>query len=307
MMWKFMLKRLIISVATVFLLATGTFFLLRTLPGNPFQSTEIITVEMQDRMISYYGLDKPLWEQYITYMTNILRGDFGYSLKYSNRTVNEIIATSFPISADLGLRSLAIAIPTGLILGIVSARNRGKSVDYLCVIISVIGISVPSFIMGTLLQYVFSVKLGWLPIAQWQSQMHTILPTVAIALSLMASLTRVMRASMLEVVTQDYIKTAESKGLKDLKITWRHQVRNALIPIVTMLGPMIATVLMGTFVIEKIFIIPGLGTHYVNAITGLDYTVTMGITIFYGSFLVCANFLVDIAYGMIDPRIRVSR
>lgn len=307
MMWKFMLKRLIISVATVFLLATGTFFLLRTLPGNPFQSTEIITVEMQDRMISYYGLDKPLWEQYITYMANILRGDFGYSLKYSNRTVNEIIATSFPISADLGLRSLAIAIPTGLILGIVSARNRGKSVDYLCVIISVIGISVPSFIMGTLLQYVFSVKLGWLPIAQWQSQMHTILPTVAIALSLMASLTRVMRASMLEVVTQDYIKTAESKGLKDLKITWRHQVRNALIPIVTMLGPMIATVLMGTFVIEKIFIIPGLGTHYVNAITGLDYTVTMGITIFYGSFLVCANFLVDIAYGMIDPRIRVSR
>jgi oligopeptide transport system permease protein len=306
-MLKYILKRLWISLVTLWLLATVTFFLLRALPGNPFQTEKILTVEMQERMINYYGLNKPIFEQYFTYMWNLLHGNMGYSLKYTNRTVNSIIATAFPISADLGLRSLAVALPIGLFLGVTSARKRGKAVDYVCVLISVIGISIPSFILGSFLQYIFAIKLRVLPMAQWKTEMYKVLPTAALALSLLAVLTRVMRASMLEVMTQDYVKTAKAKGLTERKIVWSHEIRNALVPILTMLGPMVASVLMGTFVIEKIFAIPGLGRHFINSITGLDYTMTMGLTVFYGAFMVTANFLVDIAYGIVDPRIRITK
>ncbi len=306
-MIRYVFKRFWISLLTLWLLATITFFLLRVLPGNPFQTDQILTVEMQERMMNYYGLNRPIFEQYFTYMGNLLRGNMGYSLKYTNRTVNSIIARAVPVSADLGLRSLALALPVGLFLGIVSARKRGKAVDYLCVVVSVIGVSIPSFILGSFLQFVFALKLKVLPMAQWTTEMHKILPTVAIALGLLATLTRIMRASMLEVTTQDYVKTAKSKGLSEGKIVWSHEIRNALIPILTMLGPMVASVLMGTFVIEKIFAIPGLGLHFVNSITGLDYTMTMGLTVFFGAFLVTANFLVDIAYGVVDPRIRIAK
>ena len=306
-MIRYVFKRFWISLLTLWLLATITFFLLRVLPGNPFQTDQILTVEMQERMMNYYGLNRPIFEQYFTYMGNLLRGNMGYSLKYTNRTVNSIIAKAFPVSADLGLRSLALALPIGLFLGIASARKRGKAVDYLCVVVSVIGVSIPSFILGSFLQFVFALKLKILPMAQWTTEMHKILPTVAIALGLLATLTRIMRASMLEVTTQDYVKTAKSKGLSEGKIVWSHEIRNALIPILTMLGPMVASVLMGTFVIEKIFAIPGLGLHFVNSITGLDYTMTMGLTVFFGAFLVTANFLVDIAYGIVDPRIRIAK
>jgi len=306
-MAKYIAKRLLISVVTIWLLATVSFFLLRTLPGNPFQTDKILSVEMEEKMMSYYGLDKPIMEQYRTYLSNLMKGDMGYSLKYTNRTVNSIIKSTFPISADLGLRSLALALPIGLFLGVVSAKKRGSIIDYTCVFISVIGVSIPSFILGSFLQYIFSLKLKILPIAQWKSISYTILPTVALALSLLASLTRVMRASMLEVTTQDYVKTAKSKGLSDTKVTISHQIRNAMVPILTMLGPMVASVLMGTFVIEKIFAIPGLGQHFVNSITGLDYTVTMGLIVFYGTFMVIANFIVDISYGLVDPRIRIDK
>ncbi len=306
-MAKYIFKRLWISLLTLWMLATVTFFMLRALPGNPFQTDKILTVEMQERMMDYYGLNKPILEQYLTYMWNLLHGNMGYSLKYTNRTVNSIIATAFPVSADLGLRSLAVALPIGLFLGVVSARKRGKAVDYLCVLVSVIGVSIPSFILGSFLQYIFAINLRILPMAQWKTEMYKVLPTAALAISLLATLTRVMRASMLEVTTQDYIKTAKAKGLTDRKIVWSHEIRNASIPILTMLGPMVASVLMGTFVIEKIFAIPGLGQHYINSITGLDYTMTMGLTVFYGAFMVTANFLVDIAYGIVDPRIRIVK
>ncbi len=281
-MVRYIFRRLLISLLTLWLLATITFFLLRLLPGNPFQSDQILTFEMQERMMNYYGLNRPIIEQYFTYMGNLLQGNMGYSLKYTNRTVNSIISKAFPVSADLGLRSLALALPIGLFLGIASARKRGKTVDYLCVIISVIGVSIPSFILGSFLQYIFALKLKILPMAQWTTEMHKVLPTVAIALGLLATLTRIMRASMLEVTTQDYVKTAKSKGLSEGKIVWSHEIRNALIPILTMMGPMVASVLMGTFVIEKIFAIPGLGLHFVNSITGLDYTMTMGLLYFRG-------------------------
>ncbi|GAU76271.1 ABC transporter permease [Fusibacter sp. 3D3] len=306
-MKNYILQRLIISVITIFVLATVSFFLLRSLPGNPFQTETVLSVETEARMMAYYGLDKPLFEQYLTYLGNLLHGDLGYSLKYTNRTVNNMIASAFPISATLGLISLGVAVPIGLFLGIISARKRGKAVDYLCVFISVIGVSIPSFIMGSFLQYIFAVKLQLLPIAQWKGLKFMVLPTVALSLSLLATLTRVMRASMLEVINQDYIKTARAKGVPEDKVVLRHEIRNAMVPIVTMLGPMVASVLMGTFVIEKIFAIPGLGQHFVNSITGLDYTMTLGLTVFYGTFLVLANFIVDIAYGIIDPRIRIEK
>lgn len=305
-MGRYILRRLIISLITIWLLATASFFLLRTLPGNPFAISEkLLSAETQQRLMTYYGLDRPLVEQYLRYMGNLLQGNMGYSLKYTNRSVNSIIAGAFPISASLGLRALAFALPVGLFLGVVSARRRGQAVDYLCVFISVIGISVPSFIMGTLLQYVFGVRLELLPIAQWKGFSYTILPTIAIGLGMIGSLTRTMRASMLEVTSQDYIKTAKAKGLSETRIVMDHQLRNSLLPIVTGLGPLVAGVLMGTFVIEQIFAIPGLGQHFVNSIQSLDYTMTLGLTVFFGAFLVTANFLVDLAYGLIDPRITI--
>lgn len=306
-MTRYILRRLLISIVTVWILATVCFFLLRLLPGNPFQTEKLLSMEMQQRMMSYYGLDRPLFSQYLTYLGNLLHGDLGYSIKYNNRSVNGIIAGAFPISASLGLRALAFGLPVGLFLGVISARRRGRAVDYMCVFVAVIGISVPSFIMGSFLQYVFSVKLGLLPVALWKGFAYTILPVLTMSFGMIAGLTRVMRASMLEVSMQDYMKTAKAKGISTRQTVIRHQMRNALIPIVTGLGPMVASILMGTFVIETIFAIPGLGQHFVSSIQSLDYTMTLGLTVFYGSFMVTANFLVDLAYGLVDPRIRIAK
>jgi len=296
----------LISLITVWVLATLVFFLIRALPGDPFTS-EKITPEIKINMMRYYGLDKPLPVQYLKYMGNLLKGDMGYSLRYKNRTVNQIIADAFPNSAELGLRSLVLSITFGLLLGIVAALNHNKTWDYICIIIAVIGVSVPSFIIGGLIQYLFGVKLGWLPVAQWKGFAYTIMPSFALSLGTLALLARLMRTSMLEVVNQDYIKTAKAKGLNQVQITIKHQIRNAILPVITVLGPIVASLITGTFVIESIFAIPGLGRHYVIGLQNLDYSMTLGLTIFFGAFLVFMNFLVDIAYGFVDPRIRVSK
>jgi len=299
-------KRFVISLITIWILATLTFFLIRLLPGDPFTS-EKITPEIKANMMKYYGLDKPLPVQYATYMGNLLKGDMGYSLRYKNREVNNIIADAFPASADLGLRSLVFSVILGLILGIVAALNHNKFWDYACMVIAVIGVSVPSFVVGSLIQYLFGIKWKLLPVAQWKSFAHTIMPTFALGLGTLALIARLMRTSMLEVVGQDYIKTAKAKGLSPAQVTIKHQIRNAILPVVTVLGPLVASLLTGTFVIEQIFAIPGLGRHYVVSIQNLDYTMVMGLTIFFGAFLVLMNFLVDIAYGLVDPRIRVGK
>ncbi len=304
----YILKRLGISVVTIFLLATITFFMLRTIPGSPFNSGEkLLSEEMQKQMEAHYGLDKPLTEQYINFMTNLLKGDFGYSLKYSNRSVNSIIASAAPISASLGVYALLVGYPIGLLLGIISARKRGKVIDYTCVLFAIIGVSVPGFVFATVLQYFFGVQLAILPIAQWKTPLHAILPTLALSLSMIAGTTRTMRASMLEVTSQDYVKTARAKGLSGSQIVFRHQMRNALIPIVTSLGPVVAGLLAGSFVVEQIFAIPGLGRYYIQSITSLDYTMTMGLTIFFGIMLVVANLIVDLLYGIVDPRIVITK
>lgn len=292
---------------TIWALATVSFFLLRSLPGNPFATSSLMAPEIQKKMMAYYGLDKPLFEQYMTYMSNLIRGDMGVSIKYTNREVTKIISDTFPISADLGLRALAIGYPVGLFLGVLSARKRGQALDYACVIIAVIGLSIPSFVFGSLLQWLFGVKLGILPLAQWKSFAHTIMPTIAIAIGIIATVTRTMRASMLEVESADYIKTARAKGLSARKIVTRHELRNAMVPIITGLGPAVAFTLMGSFIIEQLFAIPGIGKYFVESVQSLDYTTVMGLTIFFGIFLVTANFIVDVLYGMIDPRIHVTK
>lgn len=304
-MSKYIFKRIITSLITIWLLATVVFILVRLMPGDPFSSDKL-TPEIRQNLERYYGFDKPVIQQYFTYIQNLLKGDFGYSIKYVNQSVNRIIADSFPYSADLGLRALSMSVSLGLVLGIIAALNRGRTLDYLCIIIAIIGTSVPEFIIGALLQYFFGIKWGLFPVAQYQGLKYTVLPSIALGFYTLAMVSRLMRASMLEVTQQDYIKTAKSKGISKFRITYKHQIRNAIMPIITVLGPTVAAVLTGTFVIEAIFAIPGMGKYYVQGVQNLDYPVILGMTIFYGGFLVLANMVVDILYGVVDPRIRVE-
>jgi len=305
-MLKYILNRVLIAILTMFILATATFLLLRIVPGDPFAGKQVAP-EVKERLRTHYGLDKSLTEQYLIYMGNILRGDFGYSLVKRGHRVNYIIKDAFPYSLDLGIRAMIMSIIFGIFFGIIAALNRGKPPDYLTVILVLIGISVPSFVVAALLQYFFGVYLEILPVARYESFWHTMMPSFALSLGTMAVLARYMRASMLEVTAADYIKTARAKGLRKTQIIIHHQIRNALFPILTILGPSIASVLTGSFIIETIFAIPGLGRHYVLAMQNLDYTLVMGLTLFFGFFLVAMNLLVDFMYGIIDPRVRYTR
>ena len=304
-MAKYVAKRIVAALLTLWALVTIVFFLVRLMPGDPFTSAKL-TEQVAENMRSYYGFDKPLLVQYFVYMGNLLRGNFGYSMKYTNKTVNYIIGQTFPFSADLGIRSLVLAISIGLVLGIIAARNRGKKIDFFCVIVAVIGTSIPDFIMGAFLQYFFGIKWGLFPVAKYNGIEYTILPALALSFYTLASVSRIMRSSMLEVVQQDYIKTARSKGLSEMRITCKHQIRNAIMPVMTVLGPTVASVLTGTFVIESIFAIPGMGKYYVESVSVNDYSMVLGMTVFYGIFLVTANLIVDILYGVADPRVRIG-
>jgi len=288
-------------------LVTACFFLIRAIPGSPFQTGgTLLSKETEERMMHYYGLDRPLIEQYFTYLGNLLKGDLGTSLKYTNRSVNSVIKQCFPVSAVLGLTALAISYPISLLLGIVAAHKRGKAVDYICIILAVIGVSLPNFVLATFFQYVFAVKLKWLPAAQWKSPAHMVLPVLSLSIAQLGG-SRTMRASMLDVMSQDYIKTARAKGISKWKVILKHEIGNAYIPLLSGLGSLIASTVMGTFVIEEIFAIPGLGKYFVTSIKSLDYTMVVGLTVFYGTFLVFANFAVDLLYGIIDPRIRIVK
>ena len=304
-MLRYVGSRLLIAIVAIFVLVTLTFFLLRLIPGDPLAAPRL-TQEVKERLREHYGLDKPLIEQYVIYVTHLLRGDFGYSLMSRGRRVNTIIAEAFPVSLDLGIRAMMIAIVFGLFFGIIAAFNRGKTLDYLTVALVIVGVSVPSFVVAGVLQYWLGVHLKVLPVARYESFWHTIMPSFALGIGTMAIIARYMRTSMLEIMNADYIRTARAKGLRPAQIVWRHQLRNALFPILTILGPTTAAVLTGSFVIESIFAIPGLGRHFVLAMQNLDYTLVLGLTVFFGAFLIALNFLVDVAYGLIDPRIRHS-
>lgn len=285
---------------------TITFLIMHAIPGDPFLNPRV-PEHIRQAMLNLYGLNKPLWEQYFIYIANLLRGDLGTSLVDLNRTVTSMIATGFPVSATLGLEALLFAVTTGLALGVLASLYHNRTWDYIAMIIALIGISVPNFVVATVLQYVVSVKWGILPVSRWGDFQHSILPAFALGLSTLALMARMMRTSMLDVLNQDYIRTAKSKGLPTSQVIWGHAIRNALLPIVTILGPLVATIVTGTFVIEQIFGIPGLGSYYVASIYNRDYPLILGTTIFYAVILLLMNFLVDITYGLIDPRIRLVR
>lgn len=305
-MAKYILKRALAAIVTLFVLITVVFFLVRLIPGDPFNDPKL-TDTVRENLYEYYGFDKPLVVQYGMYMNNLLHGDLGPSTRYMNRTVNDMIFESFPYSADLGIRALVFAVSFGLVLGILAALNRGKKLDVVCVLVAIVGTSIPDFIMGAILQYFFGVKWGLLPVAQYKGIEYTILPAAALGFYTLASVSKLMRSSMLEVVSQDYIKTAKAKGLSQGRITFRHQIRNAIMPVITVLGPTVASVLTGTFVVESIFAIPGMGKYYVDSVNNSDYSMILGMTIFYGAFLILCNLIVDVAYGLVDPRVRIGK
>ncbi|OCA84259.1 peptide ABC transporter permease [Bacillus sp. FJAT-27225] len=305
-MAKYIVRRLLFILLSLYLIVTATFFLMRMAPGNPFASEKQLPPEIQAALNEHYGLDQPWYVQYGDYLARVAQFDFGPSFKWKSRTVNDLIESGFPVSLALGLQAILIAVSIGVLLGIIAALRHNKWQDYTAMIIAVLGISVPSFIMASVLQYIFAIELKLLPVARWESFAHTILPSLALASSPMAFIARLTRSSMLEVMANDYIRTAKSKGLSERVITVKHAIRNALLPVVTYLGPLTASVVTGSFVIEKIFGIPGLGSHFVTSINNRDYTVIMGVTVFYSIILLMAIFLVDIAYGLIDPRIKLA-
>ncbi len=305
-MVKYVIKRLAMAVLTIWIVATLTFILMNMVPGGPFLSEKAVSPQAQAALEAKYGMDKPLIQQYITYMTDALHGDFGDSLKQRGRTVTSIIATKFPVSARVGGTAVLLAFCIGVPLGCISALNRGKIGDSIIVVIATCGIAVPSFVICTILMYVFGVRLGWLPTLGLTSWKNYIMPVAALAFYPTAYITRLMRSSMLDVLGQDYMRTAQAKGLNEFIQLFKHALRNAILPVVTYLGPLIAYTVTGSFVVEKIFTIPGLGGEFISSITNRDYTVIMGTTIFLASLVIVMNVIVDIAYKIIDPRINLQ-
>ena len=305
-MINYIVKRVILAALTIFLVATITFFLMNLVPGGPFVAEKSISAQAQAALKAKYGLDKPLIVQYKNYMVNAAQGDFGLSLKQRGRTVMDIISDKFPVSAKIGGIAVLSALAVGIPLGSIAALNRGKWLDQLIIVIATCGIAFPSFVICTVGMYLFGVQLKLLPVIGLSSPLHYILPIVALSFYPMAYITRLMRASMLDVIGQDYMRTARAKGLSQFVTLFKHALRNAILPIVTYLGPMLAYTLTGSFVVEKIFVIPGLGGQFVGSILNRDYTVIMGTTIFLAALIITLNVLVDIAYKLIDPRIQLK-
>lgn len=307
-MLRYILRRLVYMLITLWLIVTFTFVLMKFLPGDPFgEDSQKLTIEQRAALAKQYGLDKPIWEQYVQYIGNVAQGDLGVSFQFPTRKVTDIIKQAFPASLELGLWALLIAVAFGLLLGIVAALNHNKGIDIAAMFTAVLGVSIPSFVLGPLLSYFIGNKLGWLPVGMWTGWENRILPSIALSFGTIAILARLMRTSMLDVLNQDYVKTAKAKGLSQSAIVRRHTIRNAILPVVTVLGPIFVNLITGTLVIEQIFVVPGLGKHFVQSIYSNDYTMIMGLTIFYSFILVTVLFITDIIYGFVDPRIRLAK
>ena len=311
-MLKYFAKRLLLGLVTIWFIASATFFGMHAVPGDPLAGDKAMTPQIRANLEAKYGLDQPLGTQYVIYLGNIARGDFGISYTQENRRVNDIIREHFPISATLGILAIVFAGLGGVLWGALTALYRNQWPDVVIMFAVILGISVPSFVVAAISQWSLvglNLAAGTtvLPIGGWGSVWHMLVPALVLGLSTMAYLTRLMRSSMLEVVGTDYIRTAKAKGLPPTQIFSRHQLRNAILPVITVLGPAIAGITTGGFVVEIVFAIPGLGRYFVQAIQQLDYTVIMGTTVFYGAFLVFMVILVDLFYGLIDPRVRVDQ
>ncbi|MEA5039595.1 MAG: ABC transporter permease [Clostridiaceae bacterium] len=307
-MLKYILNRVLAALLSMLVLVTITFFLMHAVPGSPFNPSEQknVPAEILAQIQEKYGLNQPIWRQYLNYMNNLLHGDLGESFKKINYTVNELVLGGFPVSAKLGAWAILFALAVGIPLGIISALKRGGWMDWFSMIIATIGISVPTFIIAVLMMFVFAMKLGWLPVFGYGTWKHLVIPVTCLALSPIAYITRLMRSSMLEVSQQDYIRTARAKGVPEFTVIAKHGIRNAVLPVVTYLGPLVAGLLTGSFVVERLFMLPGMGRYFVTAVNDRDYSVILGLTIFYGGFLMLCILLVDIAYAIIDPRVKFT-
>lgn len=306
-MLKYILRRLAIMLITLWIIITLTFILMISLPGSPFNADDVKNETVRENMEKHYDLDKPPITQYMNYIKSIVTLDFGPSIKKPSQSVNEILGRGFPISFELGALSIIVAVISGVLLGIAAALRHNGIIDYTAMVVAVLGISIPNFILATLLIQNLAVSWEIFPVARWSSMSHMALPIIALATGPMAIIARLTRSTMLEVLTQDYIKMAKAKGLSPWKVTFKHALRNALMPVVTIMGTLLAGVLTGSFVIEKIFAIPGIGKYFVESINERDYPVIMGTTVFYSAFLIISLFLVDVAYGILDPRIKTNK
>jgi oligopeptide transport system permease protein len=301
-----MLNRVFSSILVLLAIITITFLLMHAIPGGPFTGEKNITAAILKNIEEHYRLNDPLWKQYADYLLHLIHFDLGPSFKYEGRTVNDIIRESFPVSFQLGMVSISLALALGIPAGAIAALRQNKWQDYATMFFATMGVSVPSFVLATLLIYVFAIKLALLPAAMWSGVTSVVLPALALAAQPTAFIARLTRSSMLEVLAQDYIKTARAKGLSQFVIVYRHALKNAIIPVVTYIGPMAAAVLTGSFIIENIFAIPGLGRHFVTSIYNRDYTVILGVTIFYSVLVIGLNLVVDLIYPLLDPRIKLD-
>lgn len=302
-MKKYLVKRLGMMLITLFLITLLTFILMHAVPGGPFTGEKQVSKAVMDALNEKYKLNDPLWKQFIDYVGGLLRFDLGPSFKYQGKTVNDFIENGFPYSAKLGGITLIFVLCASIPMGIVAALKNGKWQDMLLMAIATIGVTIPSFVIATALIYIFSFKLQWTPVYGVDSWKGYILPVIAMGGYSVSFLARLMRSSLLDVMGQDYIRTARAKGISETRVIVKHALRNALIPVVTVLGPTVANLLTGSFVIEKIFAIPGMGGYFVNSVTQRDYTTIMGMTVFYAAFLIAMVFIVDMFYCLIDPRI----
>ncbi len=305
-MARYVIRRVLWLIPVLFAVSIITFTLMHAVPGGPWNSERAVSPGVQARINEAYGLDKPLPEQYLNWVAAMLQGDFGPSFRYAGRSVNQIIAEGLPISIHLGLMAFFLAVIVGIPLGIIAALGHNRWPDYLSTGISLIGIATPSFVLAIILVVIFSVTLKWFPALGWKGPETWVLPTLALAGFQIAVIARYTRASMLEVTRRDYIRTAHSKGISDRAVVSRHMIRNALIPVITVLGPILAFLITGSFIIEAFFGVPGVGRYYVQSISGRDYALIMAVTVLYAFAVAALNVVVDILYVFIDPRIRYS-
>jgi oligopeptide transport system permease protein len=305
-MSKLIIKRILMMLPLLWLIATLTFFLLRVLPGGPFDAEKNLPPEIMANLKAKYHMDKPLPEQYYFYLQRLTKGDLGISYKYLDRSVNDILASAFPVSLTLGISALLLAIIIGVPLGVIAATKKGTAIDTACIVLSTLGVSLPSFVIGALLIFVFGIWLKLLPVALWESGWHIILPAFTLASGPTAYLARLTRSSIIEALSKDWVRTARIKGEPYLQTVINHALRNALIPIITVLGPLSAILITGSFVVETIYAIPGMGRFFITAVSNRDYDLVIGTTLIFALLLIIANTIVDILYHILDPRITIS-
>jgi oligopeptide transport system permease protein len=300
----YFLRRLGGAIPTLFIIITGSFFMIRMAPGGPFDRERVVPPDILANLMRAYHLDEPLWKQYLRYLGDLARGDFGPSFKYKDFSVAELIAQGFPTSLSLGSIAMLVALSVGLTLGVWAALRQNTAVDYTATGVSMLGIAVPNFVVAPTLTLVFGLMLGWLPVGGWGHWQNYILPVVALCLPQIAAIARLTRASMIEVLGSNFVRTARAKGMPERVTITRHAIRAALLPVVSYLGPAIAQIITGSVVVEQIFSIPGIGRYFVQSSLNRDYTMVMGVTVFYGALVIFCNLVADLLYGVLDPKVR---